>query len=189
MQCTLTHWGRVTQICAFTLQRCRTGDANLRFNTRYILHYAVHGACLRMVLVTDVYRNVTSLRVNRLRICYKFLKKQSIKVELQYLEPGNGGLNNLMLGPQYTLRTAHRIAYLYICRQSVWPLLHALCCGMQDQACSKDCDIRQCRSGMRCYPEITQEINPISQFHQPTATRTDSTNSAWSIDVFWFFLF
>jgi hypothetical protein len=90
----------MTQICAFTLQWCRTGDANLRFNTHlvstsYILNYAVHGACLRMVLLTDVYRNVTSLRVNRLRICYKFLKKESIKVELQCLEPGNGGLNSL----------------------------------------------------------------------------------------------
>jgi hypothetical protein len=96
----LTHWGRVTQICAFTLQRCRTGEANLRFNTRlvstrYILNYAVHGTCLRMVLLMDVYRNVTSLRFNRLRVCYKFLKKQTIKVELQCLEPGNGGLNNL----------------------------------------------------------------------------------------------
>ena len=27
----LTHWGRVTQICVFTLQLCKTGDANLRF--------------------------------------------------------------------------------------------------------------------------------------------------------------
>jgi len=27
----LTHCGRVTQICVFTLQLCRTGDANLRF--------------------------------------------------------------------------------------------------------------------------------------------------------------
>jgi hypothetical protein len=90
----------VTQIFAFTLQRCRTGDANLRFNTRlvstrYIFNYTVHGACFRMVLLTDVYKNVTSLLVNRLRICYKFLKKQSIKVELHCLEPGNGGLNNL----------------------------------------------------------------------------------------------
>jgi hypothetical protein len=33
-QCTLmslTHYGRVTQICVCTLQRCKTGDANLRF--------------------------------------------------------------------------------------------------------------------------------------------------------------
>jgi hypothetical protein len=27
----LTHCGRVTQICIFTLQLCRTGDADLRF--------------------------------------------------------------------------------------------------------------------------------------------------------------
>ena len=27
----LTHWGRVTQICVFTLQLCKTVDANLRF--------------------------------------------------------------------------------------------------------------------------------------------------------------
>ena len=26
-----THWGRVTQICVFTLQLCKTDDANLRF--------------------------------------------------------------------------------------------------------------------------------------------------------------
>ena len=29
--CHLTHWGRVTQICVFTLQLCKTDDANLRF--------------------------------------------------------------------------------------------------------------------------------------------------------------
>jgi hypothetical protein len=27
----LTHCGRVTQICVFTLQLCRTGDEDLRF--------------------------------------------------------------------------------------------------------------------------------------------------------------
>ena len=27
----LTRWGRVTQICVFTLQLCKTDDANLRF--------------------------------------------------------------------------------------------------------------------------------------------------------------
>jgi len=30
----LTHCGLVTQICVFTLQLCRTGDADLRFLTR-----------------------------------------------------------------------------------------------------------------------------------------------------------
>jgi hypothetical protein len=32
----LTHCGRVTQICVFALQRCKTGDANLRFNKRLV---------------------------------------------------------------------------------------------------------------------------------------------------------
>ena len=64
----------------------RTGDADLRlyittvqdgwrksefFNmplvsTHITLNYAIHGACLRMVLLTDVYRSVTSLRINDL---------------------------------------------------------------------------------------------------------------------------
>ena len=59
----------------------RTGDADLRFyittvkkrmtqicvfNTPLIplhntLNYAIHRACIRMVLLTDVYRNLTSL--------------------------------------------------------------------------------------------------------------------------------
>ena len=65
----LTHCGRVTQIYVYTLQLCKTDGANLRFNTRlvsthYVLNYAIHGALLRMVLLTDVYRNVTSLRMN-----------------------------------------------------------------------------------------------------------------------------
>ena len=29
----LTHCGRVKQICVFTLQLCRTGEADVRFNT------------------------------------------------------------------------------------------------------------------------------------------------------------
>jgi len=67
----LTHCGRVTQICVYTLQLCKTGDANLRFltllvSTHKTLNYTIHGACLRMVLLTDVYRNVTSLRINDL---------------------------------------------------------------------------------------------------------------------------
>ena len=57
----------------------RTGDADLRlyncarrmmqicvFKTCLVslhntLNYAIHGACLQMVLLTDVYRNLTSL--------------------------------------------------------------------------------------------------------------------------------
>ena len=62
----------------------RTGDADLRFyinncarrktqicvfNTRLFsvhstLNYAIHRACLWMVLLTDVYRNLTSLWIN-----------------------------------------------------------------------------------------------------------------------------
>ena len=40
---------------------------------------------------------------------------------------------------------------------------------------------------MLCYPEIDQEARSRSQFYQPTAPRTDSTNSALIIDVFWVF--
>ena len=61
----LTRWGRVTQICVFTIQLCKTDDANLRlFSLHNTLNYAIHRACLRMVLLTDVYRNLTSLWIN-----------------------------------------------------------------------------------------------------------------------------
>ena len=48
----LTHWGRVTQICVFNTRL---------FSLHNILNYAMHTACLRMVLLTDVYSNLTSL--------------------------------------------------------------------------------------------------------------------------------
>ena len=48
----LTHWGRVTQICVFKTRF---------FSLHNTLNYAIHRACLRMVLLTDVYRNLTSL--------------------------------------------------------------------------------------------------------------------------------
>ena len=51
----LTHWGRVTQICVFNTRL---------FSLRNTLNYAIHRACLRMVLLTDVYRNLTSLWIN-----------------------------------------------------------------------------------------------------------------------------
>ena len=50
----LTHWGRVTQICVNTRL----------FSLHSTLNYAIHRACLRMVLLTDVYRNLTSLWIN-----------------------------------------------------------------------------------------------------------------------------
>ena len=48
----LTHWGRMTQICVFNTRL---------FSLHITLNYAIHRACLRMVLLTDVYRNLTSL--------------------------------------------------------------------------------------------------------------------------------
>ena len=51
----LTHWGRVTQICLFNTRL---------FSLHNTLNYAIHRACLRMVLLTDVYRNLTSLWIN-----------------------------------------------------------------------------------------------------------------------------
>ena len=53
--CNLTHWGRVTQICVFNTRL---------FSLHNILNYAIHRACLRMVLLTDVCRNLTSLWIN-----------------------------------------------------------------------------------------------------------------------------
>jgi len=60
--CYLTHCGRVMQICVFTLQLCKMDEQICIFNTRlvsmhYTLNYAIHGAFLQMVLLTDVYRN------------------------------------------------------------------------------------------------------------------------------------
>ena len=73
--------GGYTETCWSCFNTLRTGDADLRFlhynyarrmkqicvfNTRLFslhstLNYAIHRACLRMVLLTDVYRNLTSL--------------------------------------------------------------------------------------------------------------------------------
>jgi hypothetical protein len=51
----LTHWGRVTRICVFNTRL---------FSLHNTLNYAIHRACLRVVLLTDVYRNLTSLWIN-----------------------------------------------------------------------------------------------------------------------------
>ena len=50
----LTHWGQVTQICVFNTRL---------FSLHSILNYAMHRGCLRMVLLMDVYRNLTSLSI------------------------------------------------------------------------------------------------------------------------------
>ena len=56
------------------------------FNTRLVslhntLNYAIHGACLRMVLLTDVYRNLTSLCIGMVlpTDVYRNLTSLSIK--------------------------------------------------------------------------------------------------------------
>ena len=54
-KCILTHWGRVKQICVFNTRL---------FSLHSTLNYAIHRACLRMVLLTDVYRNLTTLWIN-----------------------------------------------------------------------------------------------------------------------------
>ena len=64
--CILTHWGRVTQICVLHYNCARRMTQMCVFNMRLFslhntLNYAIHRACLRMVLLTDVYRNLTSL--------------------------------------------------------------------------------------------------------------------------------
>ena len=46
---------RMTQICVFNTRL---------FSLQNILNYAIHRACLRMVLLTDVYRNPTPLWIN-----------------------------------------------------------------------------------------------------------------------------
>ena len=71
-------------MASLSLNTLRTGDADLRFlhyncarrimqicvfNTRLFslhitLNYAIHRACLRMVLLTNVYRNLTSPWIN-----------------------------------------------------------------------------------------------------------------------------
>ena len=50
----LTHYGRVTQICVFKTRLVSTHST---------LNYAIHGAFLRMVLLTNVYTRVGTLIV------------------------------------------------------------------------------------------------------------------------------
>ena len=43
---------------------CKSAFLTRLVSTHITLNYAIHGACLRMVLLIDVYRNATSLRFN-----------------------------------------------------------------------------------------------------------------------------
>jgi hypothetical protein len=77
----------------------RTGDANLHFyittaqdgwrksafltrlfSPHSTLNYAIHGACLWMVLLTDVYRNLTSLWIKPRECAFKQFKSPVINV-------------------------------------------------------------------------------------------------------------
>src|SRR5215468_261482 len=65
----LTHCGRVTRILVFTFQPCRRVTRIYVFKTRaistpYTLKLHKNVAFLRMVLLTDIYRSVISLRMN-----------------------------------------------------------------------------------------------------------------------------
>ena len=81
------------------LNALRTGDTNLRFhittaqdmtqmcvfNTRLFslhnkLNYAIHVACLRMVLLTDVYRNLTSIWIKPRERAFKQFKSPALNV-------------------------------------------------------------------------------------------------------------
>ena len=44
------------------------------------INYAIHGACLRMVLLTDVYRNLTSLSIKPLERAFKQFKSPVLNV-------------------------------------------------------------------------------------------------------------
>ena len=55
LKLTLTHRGRVMQICVFNTHL---------FSLHNKLNYAILRACLRMVLLMDVCRNLTSLWIN-----------------------------------------------------------------------------------------------------------------------------
>ena len=56
---------RMTQICVFN---------TCLFSLHNTLNYAIHGACLRMVLLMDVYRNLTSLWIKPRERAFKQFK-------------------------------------------------------------------------------------------------------------------
>src|SRR5215471_10873742 len=65
----LTHCGRVTRILVFAFRPCRRLTRLYAFKSRafsmpYTLKLRKNVAFLRMVLLTDIYRSVISLRMN-----------------------------------------------------------------------------------------------------------------------------
>jgi hypothetical protein len=81
----LTHWGRVTQICVFYITTAQDGWRKSAILTRLFslhntLNYAIHGACLQMVLLTNVYRNLTSLWIKPRERAFKQFKSSALNV-------------------------------------------------------------------------------------------------------------
>ena len=61
----------MTQICIFNTHL---------FSLHNTLNYAIHRACLRMVLLTDVYRNLTSLWIKPRECAFKQFKSPVLNV-------------------------------------------------------------------------------------------------------------
>ena len=66
----------MTQICIFNTHL---------FSLHNTLNYAIHGDCLRMVLVTDVYRNLTSLGIKPRERAFKQFKSPVLNVLISHL--------------------------------------------------------------------------------------------------------
>ena len=62
---------RMTQICVFNTRS---------FSLHNTLNYTIHGACLWMVLLTDVYRNLTSLWIKPRERAFKQFKSPVLNV-------------------------------------------------------------------------------------------------------------
>ena len=63
--------------------------------TQYMEHFS-EWSCWQTFIETRVFGEYfLKISVHKNWICYKFLKKHSIKVDLNYLDPGNVHLNNL----------------------------------------------------------------------------------------------
>ena len=62
---------RMTQICVFN---------TLLFSLHNTLNYAIRGTCLQMVLLTDVYRNLTSLWIKPRERAFKQFKSPVLNV-------------------------------------------------------------------------------------------------------------
>ena len=65
----------MTQICVFN---------TCFFSLHNTLNYAIHGACLRRVLLTDVYRNLTSLWIKPRECAFKQFKNPILNVLRNY---------------------------------------------------------------------------------------------------------